>query len=89
MAFAVRKLNELVLVLDDALRAELALESRGVKKVGCRAGCAIPTVRWGHSGRHQGLFSLDECRHTMRAAHAAWTENPEVAGGELLFCLIW
>lgn len=82
--------REIVLPLADALEAIAALRAQDVTSVGWEGWVRGPDGRLGHAPSQQGtveFFPLSECETTMREAQREWNQNPDIEGGELLFCL--
>lgn len=95
--------REIVLPYGAALEAVAILERAGVVVLGWDGWIRYPDGGLGGSARQQGTESCEQevgesrdawvhraaefARSTIRMSQAEWTQQPEVPGGTLLFCI--
>ena len=88
--------GELVLGYSDAIEMLHLFEKRSTRILGWEGWILYPSGEMGHSEAHQGTVDLSEIsvgaalalvKSTIQQANVEWQKNPEVEGGQLLFCI--
>ncbi len=88
--------DEVVLSYFDAMELLNSLEGTNTRLISWEGRILHRNGNYGHSQRFQGTCDLSEMpigsalalvRNTIMQSRAEWDENPEVDGGDLLFCL--
>ncbi|MDP7033262.1 MAG: hypothetical protein QF752_02090 [Planctomycetota bacterium] len=91
-----RSLEEWVLSYSDTLELLYLCALKDIPVYGWEGWVGLPTGKLTHSKRYQGTVDLGSMsnesalawlKQTVMRANREWQDQPEIEGGELLFCV--